>query len=633
MDHPAGSPTSPAPTTTDPFPRGTATPFTPTRPPRLDAVVRDAAAVGAGLLLGACVLLVDAMGGVVGMPGKAVRYVFLTTVCLAWAAAWASGCWVARGHAADRVYGIAGALACGLILAAAFVPSGVAMGVVACAAGVPAGVAARARRRTARGSGAATASGVAALWFGVAVAGVVCGRLAFHPDNALALCGALAMALHLPLVLHRPARTAGPTAGARSGVGAAERAGAEHAPAERARAERPDGSAAIVLAGASFAVVGAVVVFLDLLLFRWTVLGAGPAYRLAAGAGAAALVVGVAEAALRKRRSAATGPALGRSVPCLLLASATGVVLVCTAPGGWTIVAGLGVAAACAGLAAAGTPLPRPDGGSRAPVLVSAVFAGALAAVAWRWGWGRVLSRDDASVLLAVPVGILAVAAVRPPRTRRFRGPRPAVAASAAGLAALAAVGAFGFPAHQAHAAETAAVEVTASTGLVPGQKVTVSGTGFQPGLRAVAVGQCSEGYTGPQHCDLGAGATFVNIDADGRLPEVVLTMVTSVHGVDCLTRQCVIGVGPLPGTNPQPLVDANTVDVRIGFVGGTVVGDEQPRAQSTNPAGAGTGGSAEGPSTGVWIGTMVFLGLCLGAAVWDRRVPPTRAAAMDADG
>lgn len=629
MDHPVGSPTGPAPPipTSDP-------PAVPTAPPPARATpLRDraefaAASMAAGLLIGACVLLVDAMGGVVGMPGKAVRYVFLTTVVLAWLAAWAAGRRFSRGLASDRVHGVAGAATGGLVLACALVPSGVAMSVLACAAGVPAGVAARARWHTVRGSGAVSASGLAALWFGVAVAGLVCGRLAFHPEDALAACGAAALALHLPLLLRRPDMA--PEAGAPPG----REAGPARAP-ERVDDGRADTRAAAVLAGASFAVVGGVVVFLDLLLFRWTVLGSGPAYRLAVGAGTAGVVVATVGAALRRRAGTGATAVVGRAVPFLLLAAAAGLVLICTAPGGWTIVTGLAVTAACAGLAAAGTGTAGPGVGPRALSALSAVFAGALAAVAWRWGWGRVLSRDDASVLLAVPVGVLAVAAVRLPRPRRFRRLRPAVVAAVAVLATPAAVGAVGLPVRPAYAAGQATVEVTASTGLAPGQKVTVSGRGFQPGLRAVAVGQCSEGYTGPAHCDLSAGATFVNIDADGRLPKVVLTMVASVHGVDCLTRQCVIGVGPLPGTNPKPLVDANTVNVRIGFVGGTVAGDEQPRAQSTNPPGTQAGGSSsDGPGTGVWAGTMGFLALCLGAALWGMRRPPReRAETADSGG
>ncbi len=58
------------------------------------------------------------------------------------------------------------------------------------------------------------------------------------------------------------------------------------------------------------------------------------------------------------------------------------------------------------------------------------------------------------------------------------------------------------------------------SADLTEGQTITVTGSGFRPGLKSVAVGLCREGYTnGLKDCDLGGGATFVNVDAKGNLP------------------------------------------------------------------------------------------------------------------
>ncbi|MCF2531532.1 neocarzinostatin apoprotein domain-containing protein [Yinghuangia soli] len=603
MDHSLESPPSPPP-------RGTDTPADPAaiaagkRSALLDNAVRGAAAAGLGLLLGAGVLLVDAMGGVVGMPGKAVRYVFLTAAVVAWAVAAGSGRWVERSRNAGRVYGTAAASTGLLFALCAYIPSPVAMSVAACAAGIPAGIAVRARWCMAGGAKAVSVVTGGALWLGVAAAGVICGRLAFHPEAALAVCGAGMLLLHVPAVAVSR-RTDAPGS----------------APALTEPEHGRGDATGVVLGAAAFAATGSVVTFLDLQLFQWSVLGGGQADRLAVGAAFAAVIV-VGGIRLRRRRGARPERP-GGPTPFLLLAAAAGPVATATAGGSRTAVLGLAAAAGFATLAAtaaaAGSgPLVRP----RAVPVLSMVFAGSLTAIAWRWGAGQLVSREDATVLLAIPLGAVALGiSLRSGRRRRLADRRALPVASAAAVVAalLFAIGAVPSAGDRAHAAQTASIEVTASTGLVPGQKITVTGRGFQPGLRAVAVGQCSEGYTGPQHCDLKAGATFVNVDADGRLPKVVLTMVTSVHGVDCMTRQCVIGVGPLPGTNPKPLVDANTVNLRIGFAGGSVAGDQQPNAQ-TAPAPAGTGGSSDdGPTTALWAGTMAFLVICLAAAIRRR--------------
>ncbi|MFC6879312.1 MULTISPECIES: neocarzinostatin apoprotein domain-containing protein [Actinomadura] len=148
--------------------------------------------------------------------------------------------------------------------------------------------------------------------------------------------------------------------------------------------------------------------------------------------------------------------------------------------------------------------------------------------------------------------------------------------------------------------------------GLVPGQKITVSGGGFRPGLRSVAVGVCRAGYTGPGDCDLAGGATFVNIDADGRFRTVTLTARPKFGGTDCMARQCVIGVAPLPGKAPPAIVRANTAVVNVGFRGSPFKGgavSPPPAAQGTAPA------EGDGPPTTLWAGTVGVLVLA-GAAI-----------------
>ena len=149
--------------------------------------------------------------------------------------------------------------------------------------------------------------------------------------------------------------------------------------------------------------------------------------------------------------------------------------------------------------------------------------------------------------------------------------------------------------------ADGAALQLSKSEGLVEGDEITVKGTGFKPGLQQIAVGLCIEGYTnGLKHCDLDGGATFVNADKNGDLPPVTLTVSPKFLEFDCLARQCVVGVGPLPGSAPDAVRKANSVITRLGFEGATF---SAAPTQSAAPAAAedadpdGVGG----PSTLLW--------------------------------
>ncbi|MFA1542537.1 neocarzinostatin apoprotein domain-containing protein [Actinomadura monticuli] len=155
-------------------------------------------------------------------------------------------------------------------------------------------------------------------------------------------------------------------------------------------------------------------------------------------------------------------------------------------------------------------------------------------------------------------------------------------------------------PLTAAGAAPAPALQVSRSTDLAEGDTITVTGSGFRPGLKSVAVGLCREGYTnGLKDCDLGGGATFVNVDAKGGLPKVTLKTHAEFSGIDCMTQQCVIGAGPLPGAVPKTVVDANTAIVRVGFKGSSFKGGDAVRTSAAPAASAGSG--VDGPSTPLW--------------------------------
>ncbi|MEU7282234.1 neocarzinostatin apoprotein domain-containing protein [Streptomyces sp. NPDC045431] len=172
-----------------------------------------------------------------------------------------------------------------------------------------------------------------------------------------------------------------------------------------------------------------------------------------------------------------------------------------------------------------------------------------------------------------------------------------------------------------------ATAKVSAAVGLTDGQEVTVTGRGFRPGLPSVAVGLCREGYTGIGDCDLGGGATLVNIDGSGRLPTVKLTIRSRFLGFDCRTTACVVGVSPLPSAAPAAVRAANTVDIPVGFRGGAVPGEPS----GTGSAATGPGSSSApdgrgdgrwgGPSTALWAASTGVTVLCaVSSLVLSRR-------------
>ncbi|MCM6771927.1 neocarzinostatin apoprotein domain-containing protein [Nocardia sp. CDC159] len=162
-----------------------------------------------------------------------------------------------------------------------------------------------------------------------------------------------------------------------------------------------------------------------------------------------------------------------------------------------------------------------------------------------------------------------------------------------------------------------AALRVSASTGLTEGQRITVDGSGFRPGLAAVAVGLCREGFTsGLRDCDLDGGATFVNIGGDGTFPTVTLTARPRFNDIDCLRQRCVIAAAPLPGTEPAAVIAANSAAVPVDFAGSTLPAPTAaPTVTATAPA-TETGG----PSIVLWSVTAALLTVFAGVALVDRR-------------
>lgn len=117
-------------------------------------------------------------------------------------------------------------------------------------------------------------------------------------------------------------------------------------------------------------------------------------------------------------------------------------------------------------------------------------------------------------------------------------------------------------------AAAAPTLTISATTGLTDGQRVDISGSGFEPNLTSIAIGQCVEGYTGPADCNTNGGATFRNADASGNVAQFTITVKAKFGAHDCTKVQCVIAGAPLPNATDQATVDANTYIAKISFGG-----------------------------------------------------------------
>ena len=73
---------------------------------------------------------------------------------------------------------------------------------------------------------------------------------------------------------------------------------------------------------------------------------------------------------------------------------------------------------------------------------------------------------------------------------------------------------------------------------------MTISGSGFEPNLKSIAIGQCVEGYVGPADCNLQGGATFRDADASGNVAAFTIVVKEKFGANDCTKVQCVIAAG-----------------------------------------------------------------------------------------
>ncbi|MFJ3666882.1 hypothetical protein ACIPSE_10550 [Streptomyces sp. NPDC090106] len=328
--------------------------------PARPATVRTSAAAGAatGLAPGALALGAQQLGGVVGMPGAAVRYVLLTTALLTLALTP-----LAR-KAAARVGAARLALAACLLIALAGAVPTVAVfcgAVVLCA---PLGAAALALR-------------TGPAWYPGALGGLATGAaltagLPDRPELALLLCGAAGALLLAPAALTRATvRTAEPVRAVR-GV-------------------------RLTRAGLGFAVGAGAFAAQDFYTFRFSLVGAAPAGRIALAATGAALVWLGARAVLARAQdsTARGGAALFLAATCAALTAQS------TATGPAQLTLALAALLACGTLTAvlldAASPEERPDAGGWWTLLGALVGIGTVAGV------GSALNVGDALTLCALP--------------------------------------------------------------------------------------------------------------------------------------------------------------------------------------------------------------------------------------
>ncbi len=176
-----------------------------------------------------------------------------------------------------------------------------------------------------------------------------------------------------------------------------------------------------------------------------------------------------------------------------------------------------------------------------------------------------------------------------------------------------------------------ARISASKTSGLTDGDQVTVTGSGFTPGMTQIAVGQCIAEVSGPAHCHLTGGALFVNADDNGDIPSVTLTIAERFNEYDCTQQQCVVGAQILPGTADDDVVAANTHIVNIDFASNDPEPDPDPEPEAdadgddsdgeqesttTNTTSGGndnlaqTGPGDELPVAGLWSTALLMLGL-----------------------
>jgi hypothetical protein len=168
---------------------------------------------------------------------------------------------------------------------------------------------------------------------------------------------------------------------------------------------------------------------------------------------------------------------------------------------------------------------------------------------------------------------------------------RPA-AAAAAGLICAGAV----LFVQPAPALAAAKLHVSKTTGIADGEKITVYGTGFTPGLTDLALGQCVKNPATATDCNLTGGAEFVSTDGSGKTKTLTLTITKSFSGKNC-DNGCVVAAQLLPSSHTPDEVTANKVQVEIKF--GTGNATSTKTATSTKPATATATTATTDPDSG----------------------------------
>ncbi|GGV18446.1 hypothetical protein GCM10010182_44830 [Actinomadura cremea] len=354
------------------------------------------AVAAAGPLAGGTVLLLaDALGGVVRVPGDVVLYMAFTALVLG-CAALVPVLWAVRRLPPRRVTAAGGALAGLAVALAGAVPAAPVFATGLLAAGVLAGpLLALPRAHAARSPGGPARVQAAAL-AGTAAAAWIATSWSDSPGTALLIAGAAAAVL---AALAAAVPDGGP---ASPSVRRAARV-RDALAARDVRAALPAYAAAGWIVGASL--MGG----LHLLTFRWNLVGGEPVRYLAWALLAAPLPVVVA------RRAAGTP----RIVPWALLAGAAAPVLMATAPDPALLAAGFAIATAAAGLAAAAldAAVLRPPPGPRHPAAAGltavAAVAGGLAGFSCSVVLRGSLAEGSALTLTAVPPVLGALLALR----------------------------------------------------------------------------------------------------------------------------------------------------------------------------------------------------------------------------
>ncbi|MGI5328805.1 hypothetical protein [Actinomadura nitritigenes] len=359
------------------------------------------AVAAAGPLAGGTVLLLsDALGGVVQVPGDVVTYMALTALVIA-CAALVPALWLAGRLRPYRAGAAGGALAGAAVALAGLVPAVPVFATALMAAGILAAPLLTAPRASALGPSGGPAGGQAAALAGLAAAAWIATLSSADPGTALVIAGASAAVL----------------AAAAAAIPHAPPATASGRPVARVRdvlAERDVRTALPVYLLTGWAAGAPLMGGLHLLTFRWNLIGAEPVRYLAW-----ALLPAVALVVIGRRTARAA-----QTVPWLLLAAAAASMLMASAPGPVLLAAGFTVAlaAACMAVAALDTtvlrPLPDPRHPAAAGITCVAAAAGGLAGYGCAAALRGTFAEGTALTLTALPPILGALLALR------VRGPR-----------------------------------------------------------------------------------------------------------------------------------------------------------------------------------------------------------------